>query len=89
LQLFCVCSKYISNISRIHVHYASGYRVALLPQVLKVSQHTSLTALLMGDLILAAGLPEGVVNILTGPGATLGDAMAQHPGVDKVGTVCA
>jgi len=53
--------------------------------VIKVSKETSLTALLVGDLIAAAGLPPGVVNILTGPGKSLGDAMVQHPMVDKVG----
>jgi acyl-CoA reductase-like NAD-dependent aldehyde dehydrogenase len=52
--------------------------------VIKVSKETSLTALLMGDLITAAGLPPGVVNILTGPGKSLGDAMVEHPDVDKV-----
>jgi acyl-CoA reductase-like NAD-dependent aldehyde dehydrogenase len=50
----------------------------------QVSKETSLTALLMGDLIAAAGLPPGVVNILTGPGKSLGDAMVQHPLADKV-----
>jgi aldehyde dehydrogenase (NAD+) len=52
--------------------------------VIKVSKETTLTALLMGDIIKAAGLPPGVVNILTGPGSSLGDAMTQHPLVDKV-----
>lgn len=52
--------------------------------VIKVSKETSLTALYVGDLITAAGIPPGVVNILTGPGSSLGDAMTQHPDVDKV-----
>lgn len=52
--------------------------------VIKVSKETSLTALLMGELIKEAGLPPGVVNILTGPGKGLGDHMVQHPLVDKV-----
>lgn len=52
--------------------------------VIKVSKETSLTALYVGDLITAAGFPPGVVNILTGPGSSLGDAMTQHPDVDKV-----
>lgn len=54
--------------------------------VIKVSKETTLTALMMGDLILQAGLPAGVVNILTGPGSSLGDAMVEHPLVDKVRT---
>lgn len=53
--------------------------------VIKVSKETSLSALLVGDLVLQAGFPSGVLNILTGPGKSLGDAMVQHPLVDKVG----
>jgi delta 1-pyrroline-5-carboxylate dehydrogenase len=52
--------------------------------VIKVSKETSLTALLMGDLAAEAGLPPGVLNVLTGPGKSLGDAMVEHPMVDKV-----
>eukprot|EP00878_Enallax_costatus_P017641 GHUV01018535.1.p1 GENE.GHUV01018535.1~~GHUV01018535.1.p1 ORF type:complete len:415 (+),score=145.76 GHUV01018535.1:996-2240(+) len=52
--------------------------------VIKVSKETNLTALLMGDILKEAGLPPGVVNILTGPGSSLGDHMVQHPLVDKV-----
>jgi aldehyde dehydrogenase (NAD+) len=55
--------------------------------VIKVSKETSLTALLVGDLALQAGFPPGVLNILTGPGKSLGDALVQHPLVDKVGTL--
>ena len=52
--------------------------------VIKVSKETTLTALMVGDLIRQAGFPPGVVNILTGPGTSLGDAMTTHPDVDKV-----
>ncbi|WIA22257.1 hypothetical protein OEZ85_004580 [Tetradesmus obliquus] len=52
--------------------------------VIKVSKETALTALLMGDLAIQAGLPPGVLNILTGPGTSLGDALVEHPMVDKV-----
>jgi aldehyde dehydrogenase (NAD+) len=51
--------------------------------VLKPAETTSLTALRLGEVIQEAGLPEGVVNILTGAGAT-GAAVVGHPGVDKV-----
>jgi aldehyde dehydrogenase (NAD+) len=51
--------------------------------VLKPAETTSLTALRLGEIILEAGLPEGVVNIVTGAGAT-GAALVGHPGVDKV-----
>ena len=42
------------------------------------------TALRFGELILEAGIPKGVVNIVTGLGHTAGAALSSHPGVDKV-----
>ena len=51
--------------------------------VLKPAEDTSLTAIRLGELMIEAGLPPGVVNILTGPGA-VGAALAAHDGVDKV-----
>ena len=52
--------------------------------VLKPASLTPLTALLFGDLLREAGLPAGAFNVVPGPGATIGAAMAEHPGVDKV-----
>ncbi|HEX4212581.1 MAG TPA: aldehyde dehydrogenase family protein [Candidatus Dormibacteraeota bacterium] len=52
--------------------------------VLKPAEQTPLTALRLGELIMEAGFPEGVVNIVTGYGETAGAAIAAHPGVDKV-----
>ena len=52
--------------------------------VLKVAEETPLSALRLGELLLEAGLPKGVVNIVTGFGETAGAALAAHPGVDKV-----
>lgn len=52
--------------------------------VLKVAEQTPLTALRVGELILEAGFPPGVVNILTGYGPTAGQALARHMDVDKV-----
>ncbi|MBV9230127.1 MAG: aldehyde dehydrogenase family protein [Chloroflexi bacterium] len=52
--------------------------------VLKPAEQTPLSALRLGELILEAGFPEGVVNIVTGYGETAGAALAAHPGVDKV-----
>jgi phenylacetaldehyde dehydrogenase len=52
--------------------------------ILKPAEQTPLTALRLGDLILEAGFPPGVVNILTGLGETTGAALVAHPGVDKV-----
>lgn len=52
--------------------------------ILKPATLTPLTALALGDICLEAGVPAGVVNVLTGDGATAGMALASHPGVDKV-----
>ncbi|MGH8477267.1 MAG: aldehyde dehydrogenase family protein, partial [Methylococcales bacterium] len=52
--------------------------------VLKVAEETPLTALRLGELLQEAGLPNGVVNIVTGFGETAGAALAAHPGVNKV-----
>jgi acyl-CoA reductase-like NAD-dependent aldehyde dehydrogenase len=51
--------------------------------ILKPSEETPLSALLVGHLIQEAGFPAGAVNILTGAGDT-GAALVAHPGVDKV-----
>ena len=52
--------------------------------ILKPAEQTPLTALRLGELILEAGFPPGVVNVLTGFGETTGAALVRHPGVDKV-----
>ncbi|SAL41863.1 aldehyde dehydrogenase (NAD) family protein [Caballeronia humi] len=52
--------------------------------VLKPSEQTPLTALRLGELALEAGVPAGVLNIVTGFGNPVGAAIASHPGVDKV-----
>ncbi|THD81359.1 aldehyde dehydrogenase family protein [Aliigemmobacter aestuarii] len=52
--------------------------------VLKPSEHTSLTALELGRIVAEAGLPPGVLNIVTGLGATVGQALVDHPGIDKL-----
>ena len=52
--------------------------------ILKPAEQTPLSALLLGKLMLEAGLPDGVVNIVTGFGETAGAALAAHPGVDKI-----
>ena len=51
--------------------------------VLKPAETTPLTALKLAEVIRDAGLPPGVVNIVTGAGAT-GAAIVEHPGVDKI-----
>jgi aldehyde dehydrogenase (NAD+) len=51
--------------------------------VLKPAEYTSLTALLFGQICQEAGLPRGVVNIVTGDGRT-GEAIVTHPGTAKI-----
>jgi phenylacetaldehyde dehydrogenase len=52
--------------------------------VLKPAEQTPLSALRLGELIQEAGIPDGVVNIVTGYGETAGAALAAHPGIDKI-----
>ncbi len=52
--------------------------------VLKPAEQTPLTALRVGELLVEAGFPPGVVNILPGYGPTAGQAIARHMDVDKV-----
>jgi phenylacetaldehyde dehydrogenase len=52
--------------------------------VLKPAEQTPLSALRLGEIIMEAGIPEGVVNIVPGYGETAGAALAAHSDVDKV-----
>ena len=52
--------------------------------VVKPSEFASFTVLRMVELLAEAGLPDGVVNVVTGPGAPTGEALITHPLVDKV-----
>ncbi len=52
--------------------------------VLKPSEVTSLTALSLADICDKAGLPKGVLNVLTGLGRDAGQALTEHPGIDKL-----
>ena len=52
--------------------------------ILKPAEQTPLTALRLGELIMEAGFPDGVVNIVPGFGETAGAALAAHPHVDKI-----
>ncbi len=58
---------------------AAGNAVVLKPATL-----TPLTALRLGELAGAAGFPSGIVNVVTGPGRDVGEALAAHPDVDSV-----
>ena len=52
--------------------------------VLKPASATPVTAIRLGELALEAGIPPGVLNVVPGPGAEVGEALAAHPGVDKI-----
>ncbi|MCP1356559.1 aldehyde dehydrogenase family protein [Aneurinibacillus migulanus] len=52
--------------------------------ILKPAEQTSLSALRLGELLIEAGVPAGVINIITGTGAEAGTAISSHPGIDKV-----
>ncbi|GIE75200.1 aldehyde dehydrogenase [Actinoplanes philippinensis] len=52
--------------------------------VLKPSEYATFSALRLARLIEEAGLPAGVLNVVTGPGDTTGDALINHPLVDKI-----
>src|SRR3712207_3716178 len=53
--------------------------------VLKPAELTPLSALRLGELALEAGLPEGVVNVVVGPGRVVGQRLVEHPDVAKIG----
>jgi aldehyde dehydrogenase (NAD+) len=52
--------------------------------ILKPASQTPLTAIALGEIAIEAGLPPGVLNVITGPGSTVGQAIVEHPGIDKI-----
>jgi acyl-CoA reductase-like NAD-dependent aldehyde dehydrogenase len=52
--------------------------------ILKPASYTPLTSLLLGRIALDAGVPDGVLNVLPGPGAALGERIATNPLIDKI-----
>jgi aldehyde dehydrogenase (NAD+) len=52
--------------------------------ILKPAPETPLTAIALGEIAVEVGLPPGVLNVLTGPGAGVGQALVAHPGIDKI-----
>jgi acyl-CoA reductase-like NAD-dependent aldehyde dehydrogenase len=52
--------------------------------VLKPAEITPLTALRLGEIALEAGIPEGVVHVVVGPGRVVGQRLIEHPGVRKI-----
>jgi aldehyde dehydrogenase (NAD+) len=52
--------------------------------ILKPASQTPLTALKLGELATTIGFPPGVLNVITGPGGVTGQAIVDHPGIDKI-----
>ena len=52
--------------------------------ILKPASQTPLTAIALGELAVEVGLPPGVLNVITGPGSKVGQAIVEHPGIDKI-----
>src|SRR2546429_10019919 len=52
--------------------------------ILKPASDTPLLSLKMAQILHEAGLPDGVLNVITGPGSVLGDALASHKGVNMI-----
>jgi aldehyde dehydrogenase (NAD+) len=52
--------------------------------ILKPASQTPLTALALGEIAVEVGLPPGVLNVITGSGAVIGQALVEHPGVDRI-----
>ena len=74
-----VLEPFMLNVVKVAPALAAGCTV-----VLKPAEQTPLTALRLADLVAEAGIPAGVLNIVTGMGETAGDRMVRHPDVDKV-----
>lgn len=72
-------NPHIAFIWKVGAALAAGCTV-----VLKPAEEASLTALLLGELLLEAGLPDGVLNVVPGVGEVAGAALASHGDVDKV-----
>jgi len=53
--------------------------------VLKPAELTPLSTIRLGELALEAGIPEGVVNVVSGPGSVVGQRLVEHPDVAKIG----
>lgn len=52
--------------------------------VIKPSEHATASTLALAELVTEAGFPDGVVNVVTGGGATAGEALTRHPGIAKI-----
>src|SRR5262249_56439404 len=54
------------------------------PIIIKPASQTPLTAIALAEVAAEVGLPPGVLNVVTGPGAAVGQMLVEHPGIDKI-----
>ena len=52
--------------------------------IIKPASQTPLTALALAEIAQEIGIPPGVINVITGPGAKVGQMLVEHPGIDKI-----
>ena len=52
--------------------------------IIKPATQTPLTAIALAEIAAEVGLPPGVLNVITGPGSSVGQALVAHPGIDKI-----
>ena len=52
--------------------------------IIKPASQTPLTALALAEIAAAVGVPPGVLNVITGPGSSVGQMIVEHPGIDKI-----
>jgi len=52
--------------------------------IVKPASQTPLTALALAEIAQEVGIPPGVLNVVTGPGSTVGQLLVEHPGIDKI-----
>jgi aldehyde dehydrogenase (NAD+) len=52
--------------------------------IIKPASQTPLTALALAEIAAAVGVPPGVINVITGPGSSVGQMIVEHPGIDKI-----
>ena len=52
--------------------------------IIKPASQTPLTAIALAEVAAEIGLPPGVLNVITGPGSTVGQMLVEHPGIDKI-----
>ncbi|SRR6266550_4326441 len=73
------CTRYVFDIPDRYIALACGNAI-----VMKPSEITPLSAIRVCELFQAAGFPPGVLNVVTGYGSTVGEAISRHPRIDKV-----